>query len=89
MSETKIEPPFFRGDDEPQPWCDYLLPSGDACDRPPAYAVWWKPLPAMDLDTIPVSATCVEHGLHVDRNLVEHMGTHPLADRSPLAGASS
>lgn len=65
--------PFYSGD-EPSGWCDYL-PDGadDCCDGAPAYAVWWHPVPALDLDRQSVSVTCSAHVVHVARALVLHM----------------
>lgn len=67
------DPGFYRGDGESSSWCDYLMPSGDACDEPPQYEIRWKPVPALDGDSQPVSVACLEHALPVDRGLVESM----------------
>lgn len=69
-------PPFFRGDGELTGDCDFLLDSGDACDDPLEYEVWWKHVPEWDLDTRPVSAACGKHVLQVDRSLVEKLRTY-------------
>lgn len=79
MSVLGVDPrPFYSGE-ERSGECDYLLPTGNACDEPSAYEVWWRPVPEFDLDTEPVSGSCLAHVVYVDRSLVARMATHPEA----------
>lgn len=76
--------PFYSGE-EPSGYCDFL-PDGaeDCCDAAPAYAVWWHPVPALDVDTQPVSVSCEAHVMRVVRALVlrvtNDFGWRPDAD---------
>ena len=71
---------YFRGQERPSSWCDYVDASGRTCDALPDHEVRWKPVPEVDVLTEPLSGVCADHVIHVDQVYVRQMTTHP--DRS-------
>ncbi len=76
MSAVDVSRPFYCG--EVGHWdaliCDYLMPSGNACDEVAEYAIQWKQRP-YDCGTVPFSGACKRHGADVPRAEVEVIRT--------------